>query len=778
MSKYNSLLFYTSAADYWEAALPLGNGRIGAMIHGGSRQEKICLNEDTLWSGLPDQKYRENAPANLEISRQMIREKRFAEAEKFISANLLDHDCQSYLPAGNLLLDFDFDGEISNYQRWLDLEKALAVTAFKAANVNYRREFFISYPANLMVCRFTADREKAVSFTAGFTSELQGNAGNNANEIFFDAVCPIHDRRNKIIWQDENGGTGIKFRMHLKISNKNGEVIPNNDGSVTVKNADSVTLYLAIRTDFVNWKTLPGTSGKSPEEKCRIDLATVGNSSFEQLYEEHLQDYQNLFLRSQMEFPPCTSDTLPTPERLQNAQNEELSPNLAALLYNFGRYLMISSSRPGCQPANLQGIWNHLLCPPWASNYTTNINLEMNYWINDPGNLAECAEPLWQMIRECAEKGTVAAKKLFNAPGWFLNHNCDLWRFTAFGTGSPQWAYWPVAGAWLCHHIFERYEFGKDQDFLAGFYDIIRNSAEFLLTLLEKDENGALVSNPSTSPENNFFHPASGETSSVAAGTLMDLSLIRENFQILLDSAKILGKSGNDPLLEKVADALKSLKTPEIGKHGELLEFGSGFDEIEINHRHLSHLYGAYPGNEFTCRKNPQFFAAARKSLERRGDYSTGWAMGWRAILWARYKESEKVCRILQHFLRIVVPGREAEQSGGIYINCFDSHPPFQIDGNFGVAATIAEMLVQSHEKDENGLTIVEIFPALPQHWQSGKVTGINARGGLTIDIEWDKNSAGVTVKTAAAASKFKLICRNNIKTVELKPQESITVTF
>ena len=777
VNQYNkcasALLHYTEPAAYWEAALPIGNGRLGAMVHGGISREVLSLNEDTLWSGLPDMSFSSSVKSNLERARDLLRQRQFVEVDKFVTENMLDHDCQSYLPAGELLLDFEFSGEITNYRRELDLEQALSSCTFCCGGIEFKREFFASYPRQIMVGKISGSVAESVNFTARFASQLHGKSFACGNTLVFNGECPVHDRRNTIVWRRADGVGGIAFQMRLQVVAGEGVVTANDDGSLQISGADEVVLLLSVRSNFIDFSTMPGCNGITPEDRCICDLSGLG--SYDELLQEHIADFRQIFQRSVFDFPPEKADLLPTDMRLElaGASENTVSPNMAALLYHYGRYLLISSSRGACQAANLQGIWNDKLMPPWGCNYTTNINLEMNYWPCGCANLPECTEPLFALIKDYSIQGKIAAEKLYGLPGWCMHHNGDLWRFASISSGKARCAYWPMGGAWLVHHIFDHYLFTQDVDFLREYYPVMAGSAEFLLAFLTEYEN-ELVTMPSTSPENHFIDPARGERCSVGIASTMDMSLIAENFRNVLDASAILNI--DEPLSDKLSAALTRLHRPGIGSSGELLEYNEAFAEEDVHHRHTSHLYGVYPGWEFTVDHNRELYQAARVSLERRGDISTGWAMGWRAALWARFLDGNRVCGIIKNLLTLIEPENNGPR-GGIYKNLFDAHPPFQIDGNFGVAAAIAEMFVQSHLRTKCGKVIILLLPALPDTWESGKVYGLAAHGGLSLNIEWSTKKVKTVLKSHVGGT-FAVKCRNEQRIITLPADGSCELEF
>ena len=730
MTNGQHLLTYRTPARCWDEALPVGNGRIGAMIFGRVAEELVELNEDTLWSGRPRCLDYDDYFEKLQEARALLRQKKFHEADEFISRRMLHSDSQGYLTAGRLRLAFAGDGAAEGYRRELDLADAVCSTRTASRCC----EWFVSAPHQVLVMRCTAAAKGGAGFALSLDTPLVYETGTDGDDLFLNGVCPVHARRDRIVQADDAGRSGIRFQIRARVLAEGGSV-STGEGRIAVTGADSAVLLVAIRSDFAGWDRDP--AGEFPADACRADLDRAAAAGYDELRKIHIDDYQVLYRRSTLTLPETPEDALPTDERLRNCR-ETFAPSLAALLYHFGRYLLIASSRSGTQPANLQGIWSSYLLPPWGSNYTTNINLEMNYWAALPANLAECAEPMLRFVREAAEAGKETARRLYHARGWCLHHNSDLWRYTFPASGQARWAYWPLGGLWVCRHLCEYFHFTGDAAFLREFYPVLRGGVEFALDLLVENERGELVLSPSTSPENGFIDPGCGEVATVCGnGSAMDLELIRESFRHVIDAAKTLGI--DEPLVPELEAALARLRPLAIGGEGQLLEYDENYEEAEPLHRHLSHLYGVYPGEFFTPDRNPDLYEAARVSLVRRGDRSTGWAMCWRLALWARFRNGEHAKSILKEFLTFINPNAELGYvaGGGIYPNLFSAHPPFQIDANLGVPAAIVELFVQSHRKTADGVMIVDFLPALPPGWEEGRLIGVRARNGVFLDLEW-----------------------------------------
>ena len=768
------ILWYTKPAQYFEESLPLGNGKAGACVFGGIQSDKIFLNDATLWSGEPI-----DANTNAEASKYMPLIRQALANENYKLADSLNRKMQgrfseSYAPLGTMAINMDHPGNVINYRRELDISKAISKTTYEIYGVRYTREYFISHPDQAMIIKLTSSKKGALTFNVSFSSLLKFTSRADHNVLKINGYAPVHtepsyrgDIQNAVVFDPAKG---TRFSTWIKI-NHTGGTQTSTDSTVNISSATEALIYVSIATSFNGFNRNPVTEGLPNERIAETQLQHASSRSFDQLRQSHLQDYQQFFNRVSLSLGKTTAPDLPTDERLKRYAEGKEDKNLEVLYFQYGRYLLISSSRTPGVPANLQGIWNPYMRPPWSSNYTININAQENYWLAENANLSELHKPMLDFIRNVAETGKVTAKTFYGVNGWAAAHNSDIWALSNpvgdFGTGDPNWANWNMGGTWLTTHLWEHYVFTQDKDFLKNEgYPIMKGAAQFCMEWLTTDKEGRLITSPSTSPENIFITSGGYKGGTLYGGTA-DLAMIRELFQQTVKAQSIL--KIDDEFNIQLVKALDKLYPYQIGKKGNLQEWYYDWEDAEPQHRHQSHLFGLYPGHHISPEATPALAEACRKTLEIKGDETTGWSKGWRINLWARLWDGNHAYKMYRELLKFVEPDEvktDYQRGGGTYPNLFDAHPPFQIDGNFGGAAAVIEMLMQSTENE------IRLLPALPDAWSQGKVKGICARGGFELTMEWDQSVLKKLSIISRNGGSTTLISGNRKLLISLKPGE------
>lgn len=780
IAQSSNVLWYKQPAEFFEESLVLGNGKMGATVFGGVNLDKIYLNDITLWSGEPvNANMNPEAYKNIPAIREALKNENYKLAEE-LNKKLQGKNSESYSPLGTMEITSPNTAKATHYYRELDIANAISKVSYEIDGVKYTREYFVSAPDQIMIIKLTSSKKGALNFDIKSSSLLKSNVELKDNILAMNGFAPIHENVGyqvipSFLLEKERG---TRFTALMKIKNKDGS-LTNTSTSLGLKNATEALIYVSVATSFNDFDKNPYTEGLNDKAIASANLNKAFAKSFDKVKQTHIADYQKFYNRVSLNLGKTTAPDLPTDERLLRYADGKEDKNLEILYFQYGRYLLISSSRTLGVPANLQGIWNPHLNPPWSSNYTMNINLEENYWLAENTNLSEMHQPLLSFIKNLSVTGKVTAKIFYGVDkGWAAAHNSDIWAMSnpvgQFGKEDPMWACWPIAGAWLSTHIWEHYIFTQDKNYLKNEgYPLMKGAAEFCLDWLVTDKNGNLITSPSTSPENQYLTP-DGFVGATLYGGTADLAMIRECFDKTIKASKVLDIDAD--FRGKLEAFLVKLYPYQIGKKGNLQEWYFDWEDKDPIHRHQSQLFGVFPGNHITPLKTPELANAAKKTLEIKGDETTGWSKGWRINLWARLWDGNRAYKMFRELLRYVDPdGKKTEKlrrGGGTYPNLFDAHPPFQIDGNFGGAAAVAEMLVQSDENE------IRLLPALPDAWESGFVKGICARGGFEIAMEWSSKTVRVLNIFSKNGGKTTLISGDKKKDVTLKKGQKLQISW
>ena len=779
-AQQNEKLWYNKPATAWTEALPVGNGRLGAMVFGKVNEELIQLNESSLWSGGPVQQHiNPESPQYLQKTRDALMREDYEAAIEY-TKKMQGLFTESYLPLGDLVIQQQLkDTSATEYYRDLDIANAVTTTKFMADGTRFSRQVFASAPDQVIIVRITADKPGKINVLVNSKSILRYTTtavGNNA--LVMKGKAPAHvdpnyqnKQREPVVYEDTASCRGMRYEVIVKAKHTDGKIAADNSG-LHISDATEVVLYLSAATSFNGFDKCPDKEGKDEHQLADNYLTKALKKPYAQLLAAHTKDYKKYYNRVSLTLTDTVKAlniTLPSNERLIAYTKGGYDPGIETMYFNYGRYLLISSSRPGGIPANLQGIWNKELRAPWSSNFTININTQMNYWPAEVANLSEMHAPLFQLIKELSITGKPTAKEFYGLNGWVAHHNSDIWATSnpvgEKGEGTPRWANWIQGGNWLCQHLWEHYAFTGDKNFLRNTaYPLMKGAATFCTGWLIEDKNGYLVAAPSVSPENVFLY-APGKESDVSVATTMDMSIIWDLFTNCIEASQVLNmdKDFRDLLIEKK----KKLFPLQIGKKGNLQEWNKDWDDVEVHHRHVSHLFGLHPGRQISPVKTPEFAAAAKKTLEIRGDDGTGWSKAWKINFWARLLDGNHAYSLLRQLLQATSEtGYNYAGGGGTYPNFFDAHPPFQIDGNFGGIAGMCEMLLQSH------LNEIHLLPALTDAWNEGSVNGLKARGNFELSMKWKNHMLTKAVVKSLVGGKCNIRTANpvHINGVTAKP--------